>query len=188
MKSFNIPVVALGPGSQEAEDNLDYMVMPSGMATYAAPVLPEPEEMAARVEARKTIAWLDRVLQHYGTDMSELHSFDLASLDAANLDLLNQVLGEGEVSARVTGDVVCRIQESIFAGVWRVIWEQDGVPIRDVLQVCPIPPVIVEVNAGSGMRMGMPARFASDVVNAPAVLSEIAAHAIDPAARPTLSI
>ena len=176
MKPFPIPVSALGPGSQQSEENLDYMVMPSGMAIYVAPILPEPEDMAACVEARKAIAWLNQVLQQYKADATGVYGYDLVGMDAANMTLLNQILGEGEVSALVSGDVVCRIQESIFAGVWRILLEQDGVVIRDAIEVCPIPPMLMETNKDGHVEMQIPSTFAPGVINAPSVLAEIAAH------------
>ena len=51
MKAFPIPVVALGPGTQSEDENLDYLPMPKDMDTYRAPVLPEPEEIAGRAAA-----------------------------------------------------------------------------------------------------------------------------------------
>ena len=47
-----------------------------------------------------------------------------AGLDARRaaepLGVLNQMLGEGEVSIRIRGPREIRIQETVFAGVWRV--------------------------------------------------------------------
>ena len=60
MKPFDIPVVALGPGSQtgEGDEELNYPDLPREMNTYLPPLLPEPggsgaglREIAARVEA-----------------------------------------------------------------------------------------------------------------------------------------
>ncbi|MGD6771356.1 hydrogenase expression/formation C-terminal domain-containing protein, partial [Staphylococcus arlettae] len=48
---------------------------------------------------------------------------DLQDMDEDNRRLLGQILGEGEVSARIAGEGAGEvlIQESVFAGVWRVI-------------------------------------------------------------------
>ena len=48
MKLGDIPVVMIGPGSQPQEEDgaqLEYISMPSDMATYTAPLTPEPEEV-----------------------------------------------------------------------------------------------------------------------------------------------
>ena len=61
MNRIDIPIV-LAPGSQPADEDgleLEYMQMPSGMSTYAMPVIPEPEEIEG-VEAaiaRDTSIW-----------------------------------------------------------------------------------------------------------------------------------
>ena len=100
-KPFPIPVRAVGPGSQPIEDDqLDYMVMPRGMETYRPPVLPERETMAARTGAQAalaaTLAALERAVQ--GLPCSPV---DLSLLSEADRQLINQVMGEGEVSVRV---------------------------------------------------------------------------------------
>ena len=125
MKDFPIPVVGIGvgPGSQPEEDeSLQYMPMPQGMETFRPPILPEPEEIAAREQAhralREALTALDDARRNGGN-----RSVDLLGLPAADLQLVNQVLGEGEVSALVKSDGDAshelRVQESVFAGVWR---------------------------------------------------------------------
>ena len=54
-KPFPIPVVPFGPGSQMEDETLDYITMPSGMSTYQAPVLPEPEELTGQVGAVRAL-------------------------------------------------------------------------------------------------------------------------------------
>ena len=51
-RPFPVPVVALGAGSQSEEVELDYLVMPQGMQTYAMPILPEPAQLAGLTAAR----------------------------------------------------------------------------------------------------------------------------------------
>ncbi len=65
-------------------------------------------------------------------------SFALNHLDPATLNLVNQMLGEGEVSIIIklpqdNFDEI-RIQESIFVGVWRVCYYKDGKPISDQIR------------------------------------------------------
>ena len=53
MKSIDIPI-ALGPGSQPAEKDgaeMDFMTMPSGMSTFAAPMVPQPEDAVGQEAA-----------------------------------------------------------------------------------------------------------------------------------------
>src|SRR5512145_867903 len=124
-RPFPIPVVAaLGPGSQPEDETLDYMPMPSGMDTFRPPVLPEPEELAGHSLAREV---LDAILAAVEARLrgETPAPITLTGLPADELALVNQVLGEGEVSAQVLarpevrefGDeaVRLRVQESVFA-------------------------------------------------------------------------
>lgn len=182
MKPFPIPVVAFGPGSQPEEDEtLDYMNMPKGMETYRPPILPEPEELAERAGAhralRAVLQALDEV-RHGGASQR----IDLRGLDADDLALINQVMGEGEVSARVAapgaGDIGCewRIQESVFAGVWRVMAFEGEVLLSDHLEVGRIPAGLYQAARDDVIAQHAPkppAPLPPGVMNSPMLLTEI---------------
>lgn len=178
MKEFSIPVVAIGPGSQVEEETLEYMPMPQGMETFRAPVLPEPEEVAARELAhralRDTLAQLDQTRQDGAN-----RRIDLSGLPAEDLLLINQVLGEGEVSALVSGKgdakYELRVQESVFAGVWRVVSSMDGQVTSDRIEVGAIPEVLKTV-AREDVLPAVPrwqGALPPNVQNAPSLLAEI---------------
>lgn len=178
MKDFPIPVVSIGPGSQLEDEVLDYMAMPQGMETFRPPVLPEPEEIAARVGAhtalRDALALLEEV-RHGGPN----RSVDLSHLSMPDLKLINQVLGEGEVSALVksAGDaqVELSVQESVFAGVWRVIQSVNGAVVSDTLEVGAVPAVL-KTTAKQDVWPSVPrweGALPPNVQNAPSLLAEI---------------
>ena len=99
MSIRDIPVRVVGPGSQSTsgEDALAYIDMPGDMRKYVAPVMPEPAEVAGLSGAREAIRWLRSALANY-TVGDEPVLADLSRLDDASRELVNQVLGEGEVS------------------------------------------------------------------------------------------
>ena len=183
MKDFPIPVVAafVGPGSQAEDETLDYLPMPSGMATYSAPRLPEPEALAGHdgaVQAlRAALAALDGARRGGST-----LRVSLAGLAAADLALVNQVLGEGEVSAVVrgpaqpegSGDEV-RVQESVFAGVWRVMHLHDGRIVDDVIELGAVPRALRDAAAADADPVAprWQGALPPGVQNAPALLAEI---------------
>jgi hydrogenase-1 operon protein HyaF len=178
MKDFPIPVVSVGPGSQMEDEVLDYLPMPQGMETFRLPVLPEPEEIAARVGAhlalREALALLDEV-RHGGPN----RSVNLGHLSLPDLKLINQVLGEGEVSAivRNAGDarIELNIQESVFAGVWRVIESANGAIVSDTLELGAVPEVLKRT-AAQDVWPDVPrweGALPPNVQNAPALLAEI---------------
>ena len=178
MKDFPIPVRTIGPGTQLEDETLEYMPMPQGMETFRPPVLPEPEELAEREGAlqalRDTLSQLEAVCQGGGN-----RSVDLLGLPEADLKLINQVMGEGEVSAvvRQEGDMhrELRIQESVFAGVWRVISLMNGEVVADAIELGHIPEVLKEA-ARNDVEPEVPrwqGALPPNVQNAPTVLSEI---------------
>jgi hydrogenase-1 operon protein HyaF len=178
MKPFPIPVVPFGPGSQSDEGELDYMTMPQAMFTYSAPRLPEPEDMAQLTAAHGVLrAVLDALDAAQAGSMSA--PISLAGIDAANLALVNQVLGEGEVSARIGGAGQVLIQEAVFAGVWRCVRKDGERVVSDEISVGPIPDgLIAAARAGAGGKNNVviPSPLPAGVMNAPSVLAELSEH------------
>lgn len=175
MKPFPIPVVPIGPGSQVEEVELDYMHMPQGMHTYSAPVLPDPEQIAGLADAhrilRSTLAALEASLSGKQPD-----AIPLDGIDVANLALINQVLGEGEVSARAEGDNAMLIQESVFAGVWRVVCKQGEQVVADGIHVGAIPDGLIAAarrGASDVAAIDVPAQLPPGVMNAPSIIAEL---------------
>ncbi|MBI2313516.1 MAG: hydrogenase expression/formation protein [Betaproteobacteria bacterium] len=174
MKPIAIPVVAAGPGSQPAEDReLAYLPMPKGMHTFAMPALPGAEEVTHLTEAKEILKRLrDSVAAMLDTG-AECPPLDVTAMSPENLALLNQVLGEGEVSAQVAGAAPVRVQESLFAGIWRVRhYDEAGELVRDFIEVGGIPRILpAAAAAGAEKPAEIPA--AEGVMNGPALLTEI---------------
>lgn len=184
-RPFPIPVVAaLGPGSQAEDDTLDYMSMPSGMDTYRPPLLPEPEELAGHTQAREV---LDAILAAVEARLrgEAPAPITLTGLPTGELALVNQVLGEGEVSAQVLarpevrefGDdaVRLRVQESVFAGVWRVIASDDDGAVRDQVEIGPIPSCLIDAaREDADAPRTPPQPLPASLINVPTLLIELA--------------
>lgn len=179
MKAFPIPVVPFGPGSQVEDETLSYMSMPQGMDTYRAPPLPEPEELAGHAGAHAVLRETLRALELVGTQ-GGTRCVALAGLAAEDLALVNQVMGEGEVSARVLsgaeGGREVQVQESVFAGVWRVTVVGEGGVACDHLEVGAVPQVLRDAAAAdsaSFIAPALPDPLPAEVMNAPQLISEI---------------
>jgi hydrogenase-1 operon protein HyaF len=184
-RPFPIPVVAaFGPGSQPEDETLDYMSMPSGMDTYRPPVLPEPEELAGHAGAR---AVLHAVLAAVAARIrgEAVAPISLAELPAEELALVNQVLGEGEVSAQVLAHpetrsfgpdaVRVRVQESVFAGVWRVVSIDDDGAMHDRIEVGAVPTALIDAARDDGAALRTPpGPLPAQMVNVPTLLVELA--------------
>jgi hydrogenase-1 operon protein HyaF len=175
----------LGPGSQPEEDELDYLPMPRGMATYQPPPLPEPEELAGHEAAVRVLTTLLSTL-HMAIRGEAVSPVQLAGLAPEDLRLINQVLGEGEVSAQViatpgaagangvSAPAMVQVQEAVFAGVWRVLERQSDGALHDRIEVGAIPEVLKQEarkDAASGHQpdTAPPA----GVMNAPSLLQEL---------------
>ena len=175
MTPFPIPGLPVGPGSQPVEPDgteLDYLPMPQGMATYRAPLLPEPEEVLARPAGLDLLARILDALRAYrvGDAPWEL---DLAGLPAPDLDLVDQALGEGEVSVRLAGTRELRAQETRLAGVWRV----RGARGRDRIEVADIPRLVrATAFTGAAAQVDLSAPPPPGVMNARSVLAELNAQ------------
>ena len=100
MNIRDIPVRVVGPGSQSAGsdgDAITYMDMPSDMSTFVAPVMPEPEDVLLMDGAREAMDWLRSALDNYEAGDEPVLA-DLSALDDESREVVNQILGEGEVS------------------------------------------------------------------------------------------
>ena len=178
MKDLGIPVV-VGPGSQPADADgaeMDFMQMPSGMTTFSAPKVPEPEEVTGLDAALEITHEIQDILQNYQVTEAA-KSVDITALDDKNRDFFDQLLGEGEVSVQCNGDINALIQESVLAGVWRVQFQdQHQQIIRDTIEVSGAPSLVKEMTFESAAESLDTSIFEipQQVYNAPPLLTEIA--------------
>jgi hydrogenase-1 operon protein HyaF len=169
----------IGPGTQPFEEDgsqLSYLEMPSGMATFSVPTLPEPDEAAGCDAA---LAALEAVQIAAAADDAhgECRTFDITAFDETNRAFVGQVLGEGEVAIIAGPDL--QVQESVLAGIWRLHFaDAKGGTSRDVIAVSSFPAAVLEVaTAGTAPQIMPPAADAplpDGVANAPALLTELA--------------
>jgi hydrogenase-1 operon protein HyaF len=177
-----IPVRVIGPGSQqESEDGqtLSYIDMPADMWTYQPPAMPEPAAVIDLVGAREAMLWLRGALQRYN-DTSMPQFADLTALDDKERELVNQILGEGEVAIMTTGTAPARTQESVLAGVWRTMYyDDDDNVIVDLLEVADAPHV-ARVPVAKPLSINPnPDDLPEDVINALPILVELASYCSD---------
>lgn len=184
-RPFPLPVVGIGPGSQPEDPDLAYMPLPREIERFEPPALPTGEEVAALTGALDAIDRLIGMLQDYDGDAEHYPALDISDLDAENRTLINQLLGEGEVSARVKrlDGHQLDIQESVFAGVWRVLeMGPDDTLLSDRIEACPIPAdVWREARAFGRPALPLPDEASlSGLTNAAPVATEIAEHMARP--------
>lgn len=173
------PMGFSGPGSQPEEADgaeLDILQMPSGMTTFSMPDLPEKALLEAQTDAMQVLNRLQKLLTSWSRPVEASLEIELSQLDSDDLELVNQVLGEGEVSASIAGLQEVRIQESVLAGIWRVRYYDGGGGLaRDVVEVGPIPSIISRSTfaAASNRVDNCTDAVPAGVINAPPLLAEI---------------
>jgi hydrogenase-1 operon protein HyaF len=180
-KPFPIPVVSeIGIGSHQEEEDLDYISMPQGMQTYRTPPLPEPEELAQSSAAGAVLQRVLQALQAVTLSANPSRSTEritLGQLEQKDVTLINQLLGEGEVSAQIlsaNGTTAVHIQESVFAGVWRILETLDDGAVRDSIEVGAVPELLrstAAVDAAGAVPQA--SAMAQPQSNAPSILFEL---------------
>lgn len=173
-----IPVRFIGPGSQpgsenEAGEQLQFIDMPGEMWTYQPPSMPEPDEVGELNGAYDCMRWLQQALADYATNQQPQIA-DLSALDEADRQLVNQILGEGEVSITYNGKSRARTQEAVLAGVWRTVYlGADDEILCDLLEVADAPHT-VRSRDGRDRAVGVPEGGApAEVMNALPILVEL---------------
>lgn len=167
--------IGFGPGSQVEPDGQtpDHMEMPREMITFDLPFAPEPEDTLGMEAGKARLNALQELLVNYkiGAPAGVL---ELSDLGPASLGLVNQILGEGEVSMVSGCDI--QVQEAVFAGVWRVLHLDNGHVVRDTLEVADWPHAVrARVFAGAAQQAVLAVEPLPDgVFNAPSILTEIA--------------
>ncbi len=181
MQEIKIPVNLIGAGSQPADEDgatLDILQLPDEMQTFRMPEIPDSTRLDEQSQARVMMDALHRALvDQAGNRQLQGSTLDLGVLDDEDLEVIDQLLGEGEVSMRFErDDCHARIQESVLAGVWRVkYFSSDGELTRDTIEVADVPKLCrrhVFSHAAHGADMNRD-DIPEGVLNAPPLLAEI---------------
>jgi hydrogenase-1 operon protein HyaF len=171
LRPFPISVVAMGPGSQ-GDEAPEYLAMPQGMDTFAAPSLPYDAPPATVAAAAACLR--EYIEQAATAGFAGGECLDLRDLDAGVRDILNQSLGFGEVSAFTTSPEHWRVQETAFAGLWRVLKvADDGAICVDRLETGAIPQPLLDTMAATAGSELAPPDYPAGCMNAQALVEEI---------------
>jgi hydrogenase-1 operon protein HyaF len=179
MKAFPIPVVGLGADSAPQDADFDYLRMP-GAEPLRNPIPPENAEPNELQAAAAVVEQLLEAMQRHVPGRDDTPCFSLKAMEAGALRTLNESLGQGEVSAivRSNGSAPWLVQETAFAGVWRVRREDArGTVFEDLLEAGRMPRVVSEaLEQVPGARLDV-RQLPAGVMNAPAIVEELRHHA-----------
>ncbi len=177
-RPISIPIHAVGPGSQPEPEPANTIGVPDTVETFQLPRTPVVSDRDAALKCRDLFIEIYNEMKMWNPDSGEAGpAFALDRFDVETIRLIDQLLGEGEVSIKVTlpndkFDEI-RIQESIFVGIWRVRCYKDGKPITDQIEISPIPTCVPEaayISSGEQLRKTEPRE---DAMNSPAILAEL---------------
>jgi len=179
-KAFPLPVRAVGPGSQaeDEDEELQFLGIPRDIATFAMPRVPETVPPEALASAHDLLAAFHAAFEQWdpagGTPGPRL---DLTGVPEATRAVIDDMLGEGEVAIQIGGERPHRIQESVFAGVWRVCaLDVEGRLVLDGLEAAPVPGVALEAARSAATERTAPVEIPAGAMNSPALLAEIGAQ------------
>lgn len=176
MKAFDVPIRAIGPGSQPDDGaDLQFMDMPKQIHRFEMPRVPEHAAGRDMADARAIVEDAIAALARWHPAAPPYPCIEVTNLASGPLAVLNEVLGEGEVSIRVVQPRALRMQETVFAGVWRVLQlDQRGGLEHDTIEICAIPQLAIE-SARRATRLRLPAAtpLPDGIMNAPSLFAEI---------------
>lgn len=171
MQPIHIPIRSLMP---EPTDAVEYMPMPREMSTFEMPRLPEPGPDMDVAGARDVLeVFLGHMDSWLAACAGEPPALDLAALPATTLRVLNETLGEGEVSALVEAEHEIRVQETVFSGVWRQQHLRGTHLLHDYLLAAPIPPVVGLLAAERAQDKLRELPLPAGAMNVPALVNEL---------------
>lgn len=183
------PPLGFGTGSMapKGENDLQYLVMPSGVRIYEQHV-PEIEHLLAKEQeirpALEYIHALGEAAAAWQPGQNLLLKRD--GLNASQNAFINETLGEGEVAIVLEdGKKRLEIQETVFAGVWSLrgfVLEEGKVETQgeelfhQQEEISPFPRVVLARVFAAMVAQTPSISPVSGVVNAPSIIVEILDH------------
>lgn len=172
MRAVTIPIKNLM--QHDPDEGLEFMPMPREMSTFEMPRAPEAGPGRDVAGATQVLQAFVQAFERWLAGGTELPALDLARLPASTLQVLNETLGEGEVSAIVGEGDTLRIQETVFSGVWREQhFDAEGRLQHDFLLAAPVPPVLRQLAEQATAPRLREAAIPPGAMNVPALLSEL---------------
>jgi hydrogenase-1 operon protein HyaF len=178
MKPFSVPVVAVGPGSQPSQgDELAYTSLPH-LEPVSTPVPPDPATPEEGAAAAELIEAAKAAMARFPAERAPW-TLDLSPVPPRVMELLNQSLGEGDVSIVVPAlsdsETALQIQETAFTGLWRVRrFDVSNGLVEDSLEVADIPTEVRERAVCGTTDDAAIGDLPAGLMNAPALMEEIA--------------
>lgn len=164
---------------------LNESVAPESSLPEPLPARTSPQE-AASGDSHAAADVLERLVESLGKvrpGLPRAPCLSLRTVPASALRVLDDALGQGEVSAIVAsgyGGSKWRVRETAFAGIWRLQCEEDqGAITEDVLEAGEIPEVVTRAASSvNGARLDT-SLLPPGAINARPLVTELRRYAAD---------
>lgn len=175
---ISIPINPIGPGSQPDRSVANTIGVPETVELFTKPYTPEVADKETAIKCREFFIDIYREMRLWNPESGEAGpAFAVNNYNAAALNLINQMLGEGEVGIRISipsqGFDEIRIQESLYTGIWRVRYFREGEAIADQVEISALPACVTEaayLTAQPNLHAVTPG---PEAMNSPAILAEL---------------
>jgi len=155
------------------DDQVRLIGMPTGLVRPARQALAADQlTPAAREVMDAVVADLRRRIE---TPAAPPTRFSLAALDESGKAAIADMLGEGDVWAKVgVGNAFWRVVESVLAGVWRLEASAADGTTQEWLEVGAVPwPILQAANELPRGTIEVPKQMPQGAMNAPFLLAEL---------------
>jgi hydrogenase-1 operon protein HyaF len=161
------------PATVAGDDQLRLIGMPTGLVRPARQALAADQLTPAAREIMDAI--VADLRERAVTPDLPVKRFSLAGLDEAGRAAIADILGEGDVWAKVgVGDRFWRVVESVLAGVWRLESSTSGGATEECIDVGPVPgPVLRAATELPRATIDIPRQMPQGAMNAPYLLAEL---------------
>jgi len=172
MKTLSRSIRFFDAGSAPDEGRLPY----SAMLRQVDRSIVRHADAEALSEAKSVLAEFADALGPWDPSLGRSGPhIDVSGVSPAAVAVIDEVLGEGEVSVEIAGPRPTRIHESIFTGIWRIRDFGDArEPARDRLEASILPEIVTDSALAAATR-GLSPVFPDAIgMHSPALFEEIA--------------
>ena len=172
MKTLSRSVRFFDAGSAPDEGRLPYSAM---LRQVDRSIVPHADAEALS-EAKSVLAEFADALGPWDPSLDRSGPrIDVSGVSPAAAAVIEEVLGEGEVSGEIADPRPSRIHESIFTGIWRIRDFGDALePASDRLEASILPDIVTDSALAAATRGLSPVFPAAIGMHSPALLEEIA--------------
>ena len=165
--SGEVPAAAIG------DDQLRLIGMPTGLVRPARQAMATDQLTPAAREIMDAV--VEDLRRRIETPDAPPLRFNLRDLDEAGKAAIADILGEGDVWAKVgVGDRFWRVVESVLAGVWRLESTAADGSSEECIEVGAVPNPILQASTQlPRATIDIPAQMPQGAMNAPFLLAEL---------------